>query len=501
MTISFNSALLPHPETEDVFGLVHTSYSPLQSLKYEHEVDHCKTCDCILFPTKDNKIACPICSPEADFCDGSFKVGEGNERKTFYVFIFDMFYSIEQAQALLHNFAESMQENDSAIIIGLSQGLHILYSDNEVPQFVCFSEKDFTPSITFESKKAVIESVLIPSLPALYNVFPVDPQLKIDVTFPLRVAMLQSDRRLFSVLFLIKREVEKLTAEKAAFLSRKIATEGGIVNFGAPEGFRRLSAISRLNFGCVFGISEFVPSFVSLLFAQSRTSSFKMIAPRFIEISKVTGCDGNLNMTSYVTKANLTSVKGFSVRMSIDYSRIEQTHERIVRIVEITKNIFGKFVTLHTFKWSESSDYYVQAMEPKLTRNLILKAFASDVLREAWQGGDLAQIIRKHVNDMNKSAVNTCCSSDIGSKSDRDCLKLYFILHCMCSDMINEISATNDGYIFITPPVVFIYSATNDFTAFLSRIQSEWPFEIRVFNDLSAFRILIEKHNCQLPNQ
>ncbi|OHS95054.1 hypothetical protein TRFO_38770 [Tritrichomonas foetus] len=579
MTILFNSRILP-PNPKMTFGFVQSRYSPQTVSDFDETLPKCTKCKTKQFPLKNGKFACPICSPESDFVEGSLKIGEGFETRSLFYFAFDINFSIDKIQMLLKSLSDSMSENDVAVILSLSPKITILSLDNTIPFFTVLDKiNDFTLNDSYELTKDEINNFIIPSLFALYSMYSefifkhdhnfnekninnidnIDNTNKsnntnlnskeklehrnyVDIIPLIQILIRQSEKRPFATFCFLNSPVAPLTVEKAAAASRTITSNGGIIHFGASESFKRLTAISRLNFGCVFGISENL-SICSLtiqkLINLSRPSSIKLISPRFVEVEKVTGSEGSMNMTAYITKMNLKSIRGCSARLTIDQTRIGKSHEKIVKMIEITDNIHGRFISLHNFTFPQNyeekekeeqqqqqqqenpiekgkgkgkenkneiqkrmENIFIQYSNQEITNNIILKGFASDILRSAWAGEEWNQLIEKHVNNNGflKEILSSYCTLELGLKPDQDALRLFYILESLHNDNTNRLIHLENGrYILVSPPIAYIYSNETFSIDIINRkILSEWPFELRFFTDLTIFKCFVEKFGCKL---
>jgi hypothetical protein len=340
--------------------------------------------------------------------------------------------------------------------------------------------------------KAELASVLIPALPALYTIQP--PNLRaqpIDVLAPLQVCVRQAERRPLAVFFFLTSPVGTITAERAAAASRTVASSGGVVHFGATEHFKRLSAISHCNFGFVFGISECVPSLIKKLMDGSQPIAIKLYCPRFVELEKVTGSDGSMRSSTSLSVVKLKTVKGCSGRLSIDFQRIFAANKTL-RIAEVVRNVNGRFVKLHSFPFAEAAG----AFRPDFaaTQNLVLKGCASDVLRTAWTGGDWQKTVAKVLGQPPVTPfLAKSCLADLGSRPDRDALRFFYVLECFFANLANRMVAVGNASVFVAPPIVCVYSEGDPVAAAEQAVASEFPFEIRILSDKTAFRLLVEK--------
>ncbi|KAH0793452.1 hypothetical protein GPJ56_002499 [Histomonas meleagridis] len=491
MTLKFCSHLLPNLETEK-FGFVQSSYSPEISTDYTDKIQLCKRCKSSQFPLKSGGCACPICTPEADFIDGTIKVGNGFESRHLFYLVLDLSFSIETVKDFLLSFAESLNSDDSAVIISIAEFPIMIYCDNGIPYFLQIKElSSFVPSDQYEVTKEDIKSIIIPSLNSLYSIFIEKDKIStpIDITFPIQIITEQSDNRPFATFFMIHRSTQPLSPQRAVAAGQKILLHKGIIHFGASEGFRRLTAIAKHSFGCVFGLSTFNPNTFCKLMKLSQPLRLDVTFPRFIEVSKVTSCEGDMKMTSLVTILQLSSGCGCSSQLSIDFSRISDTYKNCVNAIETSISVSGKFLTLHKFSWADSSENYQNSLSLAINKEIALKSFASDVLRGVWNGTNYEKLI----NNIDKSVIVESCFTDIGKKPERDSLRLYYMLHSVGAHKKNEmIQLPNGGCMYMYPPVVFVRTDEDVMKVVNDHVKCEWPFDVQVFKEMDSFRIVVE---------
>jgi hypothetical protein len=412
--------------------------------------------------------------------------------RSLFFFIFDLSLPIQRAQTLLLAFAESLSDTDVAVVASISgSSLTLLYVEDQIPFFAAASH-DFSPTDLYEMNKAELSAMLLPALPALYNVQPPTPNTQtVDVLGPLQVCVRQAERRPFAIFFFLTSPVSPITAERAAAASRTIASSGGVVHFGATEHFKRLSAIAQSNFGFVFGISECLPTLLKKLIDGSQPLAIKLYCPRFVELEKVTGSDGSVRSSTSLRVVKLKSVRGCSGRLSIDFQRIFD-QPKTVRIAEVIRNVNGRFVRIHSFPFAEAPG----AFRPDfaVTQNLVLKGCASDILRTAWAGGDWQKTVAKVLGQPPIAPfLAKTCLADLENRPDRDALKFFYVLECFFADLANRMVAVGGASVFVAPPIVCVYSEGDPVAAAEQAVASEYPFEVRILSDKTAFRLLVEK--------
>jgi hypothetical protein len=376
--------------------------------------------------------------------------------------------------------------SDTAVVLALSgSSVTFVYVENDLPFFAPI-QQSFSPTDLYETSKDELLTVLVPSLPALFRLFSgqSDP---LDVLEPLRIIIRESSERPFAAFFFLATAVSPFTAERAAAASRAVASNGGVVHFGAAEHFKRLSAVAQSNFGLVFGLADRSLSLPRKLIAASQPIAVKVYCPRFVELQKVTSGDGSVRSTAHMTLVKLKGLRGCSGRLAVDHGRIAG-HPRVVRILEVTRNVTGRYIKLHSFEIGGSA-----GRDEGVTGSLVLKGLASDMLRAAWQGGEWPKIVAQFFKgELVERYASKSCIADLGGRADRDALRLFYVLECFGTELANRLVPVQDGFLFIAPPVVYAFGDAA-IAAVDEVVLSEWPFELRIFTNLPAFRLVIEK--------
>lgn len=500
MSIEFSSNLLPVSGSQEIFGFAQATKAPTSYINVGERIPRCKKCKSPEFPLKDSTFSCPICNPSDDFLDSSIRFDEGFEETNLLFFIFDATFSFEKAKEMITNFADSMKDDNRAVIIAASGNEQIIiYSSNNVPYLLKIQKTEtFVPDEAYEVTKEDIINTIIPALNVLYRalLFNANGENNVDLVMPLHLVLLQQkdDKRPFGIFFMINRESKPLTREKADVIGKAIAAKYGIVHFGANEGFRRLIAIAHHSFGCVFGLSQLNPLMFSKLMILSKPTMLNIVFPRFIEVVKITSCQGEMKLTSLITSLNLTNACGCSAKLSIDYSRISDMFKENVNIVEYLDSVDGRFLTLHRFKWAETEESFINNLNQIVNQAIILKEFSSNVLRSMWDGESQKYI--DHIISSNIMNIPKSCLTDIGKKPERDSLKLYYVLSSNLSNYENKlIKLPNEkGYLYVYQPVVFVYVNGNPIEEVNEIIKSDWPFDIQIFKDMDAFHFVTESY-------
>jgi hypothetical protein len=408
--------------------------------------------------------------------------------------MFDLALPLSDIQTLLRTLGESVAETAICVVIALcGPSITLLYVEHGIPFFAVVDKvDDFAPTDLYETTAAEVLTVLVPALPVLYPLFSGNAGT-ISVLGPLQIVVRESEGRPFAALVLLGSPVSAFTAERAAAASRAIASAGGVVHIGATEHFKRLSALAQCNFGFVFGISTLVPSVVKKLVEGSRPIAIKVFCPRFLELEKVTGGDGTVRSTALLTVIKIKALRGCSGRMGVDYGRIDGTPTR-VRVLEVVKTDSARFLKLHTFTCPTDATEFERARDSGITQHLVLKAFASDVLRASWGGSEWEPTIAKFLKGrhVDKFRANSCLA-DLAGRPDRAALRLFYVLQCLVGDLTNRLVPVQDGHVFVAPPSLYVHKNGDPISGAEEAVVSEWPFEVRVLADVAAFRLVVEQ--------
>jgi hypothetical protein len=502
MSCIFTSSLFPHQDSKEVFGIVQKSYSPSNIVEGSFKKLKCSKCGASLFPTKTEEFKCPICDPDFDYIEGSVKAGEGFDVPSIYFFVFDISFQLETIKKALEDLMDYVEPESKICVICASYNESIvIYQLNGLPIFDNYASFDAFISVEECFTKPVdVKNIIIPSLDALYNVTHniMKDDTQLDVTTPIQICRRQvpeKSEELFSIIFFVSREVKPLSAERAFALSKVIATSGGIVHFAAKQSFKRLAAIARETFGIVIGMSDYVGTTMKKFVLLSRPQKIKFIFPRFIETTKVTGADGNVRLTTLLSIVKLTSGRGISMKLSVDFQRINNdVYGNNIRFIEQTTTSEGRFYTLHTFKPAKSVEEYTASVLSDVSNALACKGVAADALRPIFAGEDFFKIINK-LEKQNQS-FDLLAETDIvgiGTKADRDTQRLYYVLHRIFNQHKHGEFEEGKFKFFVAPPSVYVYSQDGEDAAKAveERFVSEWPYELHIFKDEAALKLLI----------
>ena len=502
MSCIFTSSLFPNKDSQEVFGAIQKNYSPANIVEGTFEKKKCAKCGATLFPTKNGEYKCPICEPDSDFVEGTIKVGNGFNIPNIYFFVFDISLPIKTVQEALGDLMDSVDpETKVCVVCAAYSSCFVIYQANGLPVYDNYtSAEDYSSVEECFTKPEDVKNVLIPSLEALYNIShnASNDETVLDVTFPIQICRKQVPEKtndLFSIVFFASREAKPLSAERAFALGKGIAVNGGVIHFAAKQSFKRLTAIARASFGVVCGISEYVKATMKKLALLSRSQQIKFIFPRFIEATKVTSADGNVRLTSLLSIVKLTSGRGVSVKLGVDFQRIDKArYENNIRFIEQTTTSEGRFYTLHSFKPSKTAEEYTASIRKDDLNALLCKGIAADILRPLFAGEDFFKVINRFKKQ--NTTFNLLAETDIagiGTKADRDTLRLYYVLHRMINQHKHGEFEEGKFKFFVAPPSIYVLSAEGEdvTSAVDAAFASEWPYELHIFKDEAAMKLLI----------
>jgi hypothetical protein len=260
----------------------------------------------------------------------------------------------------------------------------------------------------------------------------------------------------------------------------------------ATEGFRKYSAVAQHTFGYLLSVSFLKAGVIKKLIQLSKSVlAIDLYAPRAVEYTKVIGGAGKMRLSFAFSKLELAAFSGGAVRFVVD--SIQGDEKKPVHFVEVSKTSRGTFVTLHSLRNDGTTEF-----DNKITRCLILKAFASDVLKKVWNGKDLGDVLKKRMDGTIKNSISHTSLEKVGEKLQRDIVRLYFVLNSngIC-DVDKRLVRIGKAWVCYLAPFVFVYGE-----------ESEWEFpgnevlfEHRKVTDLDAFRLLLEQNGFELPSE
>lgn len=455
----------------------------------------CKKCGNYLFPIKDDKntnenefdivnsiCTCPYCSPESTFLtEKTVQIGESRiARTTAYSFIFDQAYPMQFIKSQLEDLADSIDENDKVLIMGISDFLTVIYrSQSGLVEFHSFKDIETLQNIkntaaqgVFLNTKAEIKASIIPSLQAYYNMnkrFARSDEAskvaandgttcQIDFILPIIASNILLKGEVFSIACFLRRDPCQITSGFAESLSLEI-TNGGynFIHFCTVRGFKIVSAIAELTNGLVFSIKESDFSTESDFKAMrkivkySQQSRTKIISHAgSFDISEVT--NGGKHRTEIKTKSQVATPVAsmtFGVTttpiMTVAKTSYSTNHLSIRNpqgvsgflipvkdskfkfnpyVIEITDNTSGRYMTVHNIAET------VNDRQKDVAWEVERKSLLGKYLSQLWSGTKInieeakekiAEISTKH------SVTKQTCLQSIGKVPDSDVLRFYYV--------------------------------------------------------------------------
>jgi len=490
MSISFTHDGIS--ERDAVFGFVQTKMLPLRNNQEHHVYQKCESCSCPLAQMSNGEFACPICNFSGEFQTNSILYESNNHINRCLCLIFDISLSFDYVLQHLKLISDHMQENERIILISVSNQYNIIYEYNKVMMFDVFEDiSSFARNNKYEMSKNTIDEVIIPSLFSVF--FSNERLVEFNSLLSIQFLLLQCINTSFVAFCFINRDVSPVSIEKATIIGKKIESKNSIIHFGAVKHFKRLTAIARYCFGCVFGIYAFNSLTIGQLFNISKIRKMKIIMPRFMEARKVTSCDGVVRVSKSITKLLLNNYLGLSCQIITDHSRIPQNQNK-AHIVEVVDSEEGRIITCHTVSIlnKERSSIPSEALI-----GLLLKQAASNILTKAWNGEGIDQLIKSNILE-NTSLRTVKIINKIGDYEEHDVLRLFYILNtCSCDFDTHEINADN-SVVFIVSPIIYIYTTETTSTLLDKYIKSEYPHLILTFDSTERINDAIKVYKTNI---
>lgn len=491
--------------------------------------------------------------------------------RNHFFFIFDIVMPQKILYNYIHALYESITDSDTVSIICITNNAIFATAINGLLVFDVFDNQSSVRSLShYVIRKKDLLEVVLPSISSIYALTPAELEPMSNPFFSLKCVLqtisLNSETEYesaflnvkFSCLMFFYRPICNLQVSEAENLGESLQESNIIVHFGGPPEFRRFSAVSHYCFGCIFETTPIIkfdlnttppqtnnncnnfnpndaifdafkdsncqPSIIKHLIKLSRPNSkVRLVAPRSITFTKTTGCLGSVNTKELTTMLDLNAMVGGSVKIEVD-----SDHSEIIRLVEIIKthpitnaSLFTKnpnagdfnnntdnnihngfiFLTLHTLRNNSGE------VNRSITSSILLKGFASDVLRAIWDGEDIKITSIKYLTkDIHESISNTSLSTiDVNEEKEAlkrisspnslfspislmqsNVLRLYYILmnYGKCN-LTTQLIERGDCSVIIAPPIVYIYKKMQDNQFNLDDVlpTNTWPFSTKIVND------------------
>ena len=494
MTLSFTNDVIPNLSQGDItFGCIQTK---TDIRKYRNDISDlkkCILCGTSLFPTiKSDEMGCPICSPDKDYSNDIFKLKDESKNDLNYFIALDVMIPYDKIKQILVNFVDIMEEDEKVLIIMVLDRIITLTVEDNILFFRSF-RKD--KPILFLNKKTITDIVL-PSLSSIYSLVESLPE-SISYLNVIRIALMLSKDTPFIMYVFTYRLQSKVFIDESSELSRQLRENRSTVHFGTDDEHMRYISVIHTTFGSVFGITNFIPSFFRRL-KYNVISKFELIAPRSVDIVKVAGVNGVLNVSPHVTRLMLTQIQGAAIKMT--YNNISNHNNKKVNIIEYFESQKGTFVKCHQFYECSSIDEYNKTEDVEIRNSLLIKLYASSVLRKTFEGGDFASLVKTEMDEQIKVIKQSTFLRKIGVNINRDCYKLY---HCLITPDIcqsdDKLVKMNGTYVLISFPTVYVLDERKKRPKIdLDRNMYYIP-DIKYVELEQAFKLLCQKHGLEKP--
>ncbi|OHT16773.1 hypothetical protein TRFO_41574 [Tritrichomonas foetus] len=472
MTLLFNSTKVL--DNKSLLGCVQINLEPESYLFFSQAIKKCPKCKCPLFPLKNEKDTdCPICHPDSDFSNGSYQFGPKSIPRNHFFFIFDIEMPQNKLIAYLTELYNSITDDDTISIVCMANNAIFASVKNGLLIFDIYDNPNFVEMLKqYVIEREWIQSVVIPSITSIYALRPAELNPVCDPFFGLRCSLKAASKRPVAFFLFFYRKICDLQVSDAEALGEAVSEAKSIVHIGGPPEFRRYSAVTRYSFGSVFGTADLPASIVRKIVFMSRPSDrTRFYAPRCVTFTKTTGCSGSVNTKEFITKLKLNSMVGGSIRFQCEENK-NHIHTRFLESVR-TRN--GTFLTVHTLHKNAAN------VNENITISLLLKGFASDVLRAAWDGEDFKRTIKEKLTDEIKQAITGTCLADIGNNLQIDVFRLYYVLlNFGKCNLLYHLKEMPDCSIIIAPPVLYVLKKLDNFQIDEIFNQNLWPFYINV---------------------
>ncbi|EAY11790.1 hypothetical protein TVAG_106850 [Trichomonas vaginalis G3] len=500
MTVAFSHKLLPPADCTDIFGCVQQSEEPSGDIIEIKKPKRCRNCKCLMFPLEDGKREdCPLCHPQATFANKTFKFDVKSRERNLIVFVFDITVPLSALNVLLYDLYNNTTDKDTISLILVSDRIVFITIVNGLVVFETYTHSsEITTTISHSFDRETLKNVVIPSISSAFALIPAKLLNVYDYYDIFKCACKISNETPFKLFLFSNRHCDTINADDAKYISEMVKENDSIIHIGCINEFKRFTAATRSVFGKVFSVTTLPKSGYLSKLGDKHVNKFRIFAPGAFEFTKVTNSSGNLRMSPNLSKLKLNGFTGGSVRFSFDAGR---TDFKILRLLEEVRTTSGTFLTLHTFNVAESVEKFRESIQNEVYNTLILKGFASDVLRSVWNGDKFDQILPNLLLPV-KDLLKGTSLHNIGANEQIDILRLYYVL---CSygntDIKARIVKMENSEALIVPPSVFILDEdgkSDKYEEILSKF--DWPFELKFIQNKSAFQFVAEKFGLNIAD-
>lgn len=453
---------------------------------------HCRNCHCLLFPLTDGqRLDCPICHPEASFANNTYKFSRLAESRKLIIFVFDITIPLNSLLLLLNDLYNNITDNETISLICVSDRIvFITVVDGLVVLETYTHHSEIATTIRHSFSRQTLKNVVLPSISSVLALKPDTFANVYDYYEIFKIACKISNSVPFTLFLFSNRHCAPINADDAQFISEMVKENNSIAHIGCINEFKRFTAAARCTFGKVFSVSMIPAGGYFSKLTEKNLDKFRLFAPSSFEYTKVTNSSGNLRMSEVLSKLKLRAFSGGSVRMSFNPTR---TSFKTLRILEESRTNNGTFLSLYTFNVAENLQKFKESANQDILNTLILKGFASDVLRGAWNGDKFDQVLPKFLPAV-KDMLNATTLHNMGTSEQIDIIRLYYVLGKYgITDISARLVKLNGGYALVVPPTLYILTENDnvDYSELYSSF--EWPIEIKLIQNKSAFQFTVEK--------
>ena len=502
MTLNFTHKLLPN-SSEGVFGCLQMCEEPEKFEEVKWTKKHCRTCKSLLFPLKqvETKFDCPICHPDAEYSEKTFKLQKQGYTRKLLFFLFDITIPIEVLNFLLTDLYNNLKEDEKVLLACLSDRIMFISVSHGLMQIDTFStSQDIKTAIKDFISKEDLKNIIIPSITSIFSLFPENLQNIYDYYDAFKGCVKLSLNQPFTIILYSNRHCDSINADDAFYLSNIVSQHNSVIHVGCSFQIKRITAGTRAAFGTVFMMSE-VPekSILPKLEWRNPLSKFRIFAPSAFEYTKVTNSSGNLRMSSRLAKLKLNNFKGGSVMMAFDRTRVKS---QTIKLIEEVRTANGTYISCHSLGISKDQQEFTVSANADILRSVILKCFASDVLRNIWDCQDTTQTIAKFLPKVEQYTKDKTSLSKFGINEDIELLRLYYVLNSYGVIDIDVKIIEKDGILtLLVPPVMYVYDPEDTMKYMEIWDSIKWPFTIEKVKSRDALQLLCDKFSIKLPSE
>ena len=497
MTFEFSCSSVPRNDSATVMGCGQVSIEPKNWKRLDGTMQRCRQCLSPMFPIEsETEMKCPICEPSLQFSKNVFAIGEGNKRNDPIVCVFDLTLPRNTMHMLLNELCEALEENQTLIILTLSH--NVLFASVSCGTLTFYSMKqiaDVTNINHFAVTKSSLKDIVMPAFDSVYSLCPPEMPETVDVFLGLEMVLAAAGNQSVITLCFLVRPSTSLNVSQADTLGKRFAASHSVVHFCTSNDFRKYTAIARHCLGHVLSVSFMPKGILTHLIQQPRISQLEISAPRSIEFVKVIGCSGKMNLSTFVSRLELTDMSAGGFQFTYDSER--SCEQKVNFVIFLVTNCHS-FLYLYEFPVADSI-----TNNSELMRRLEIKKFAKDILEFVWRGGALDVIWKKKFTTEMQSLLHGTCIDQIGRNMQRDVMQLYYLLDSFVYWPLSKRHVCSpDGYqLLFVPPTVFILADKTTLAKVDMAAIIPYLYECRIINDIHAFVLIAQQHGIEIRTQ